>query len=162
MEDIHDIKLPLGWPVWVWVLLALGVVIIAVAIWLYVRQRIKASKVPPPPIPPGEMALKRLGELGAQQLPAKGEFKAYYFVLSDILRRYIEDRLHIRAPEMTTEEFLIKVKADEHMSSEHKNILRDFMDVSDMVKFAKHAPTVEDAAKSFNLVLHFVQETNNW
>ena len=47
-----------------------------------------------------------LNRLRAQGLIEQGQFEDYYVQLSSIVRHYLEDRFHLRAPEMTTEEFL--------------------------------------------------------
>ena len=61
---------------------------------------------PPPPVPAHIIAYAALRELFAQNLVARGLIKPYYFALSTILRRYIENRFGLQAPEQTTEEFL--------------------------------------------------------
>ena len=45
----------------------------------------------------------------ARGLIAEGAFKEYYSALSGIVRTYVEQRFRIRAPEMTTEAFLLAV-----------------------------------------------------
>ncbi len=89
----------------------------------------------------------------------KGKTKAYYIELSDIMRRYLENRFNIRAPEMTTEEFLIKVKEDSVLSLEHKGLLRDFLLNCDLVKFAKYQPAEQEAGLSFASAKKLIDQT---
>ncbi len=164
IEDIKDIKPPLNLPLhwledfwWAWLLLAL--IIIAVAVFFFVRRKKAIEFQQAPPLPPWEKAMRQLEELGVKDLSGQGLWRDYYFTLSTILRHYIEERFAIKAAEMTTEEFLQKVKNEGVLSSEQKNTLRDFMIIADMVKFAKHAPLRDEAQQSFDLVLKFVKET---
>jgi len=92
-------------------------------------------------------------------LPGKGEIKKYYYILSDILRKYIEDRFNIKAPEMTTPEFLVYLKDSKELSAQQKEILKDFLVHCDMVKFAKYGPSAKEIDESFDIVIKFVNET---
>ncbi len=110
--DIRDIKPPedLAFP-WRSVLLS-GAVLVAllgtgIALY-YVLNRFRRAAAPPPR-PAHEVALEALAHLRAQRLPQAGQFEAYYVSLSAIVRTYLEDGLQVRAPEMTTEEFLVAV-----------------------------------------------------
>ncbi|MBI4309916.1 MAG: hypothetical protein HY591_06255, partial [Candidatus Omnitrophica bacterium] len=77
------------------------------------------------------------------------------------VRHYLEDRFQIKAPEMTTEEFLNLVKTSPALKEEHKRILRDFLNGCDMVKFARHEPTVEEAQANFDLARQLIEETRD-
>jgi hypothetical protein len=165
IEEIKDIKPPVNLPMnlledfwWLWILLAVIAIGLGLYFFLRHRKKVKLQQVVPP-LPPWEMALRQLEELGVKDFPGRGEWREYYFRLSDILRHYIEDRFVIKAAEMTTEEFLQKVKNEGVLSSEQKSTLKDFMNIADMVKFAKLAPLREEADKSYDLVLRFVKET---
>ena len=94
-----------SWPWWV-----LGVLVALVAgVLLWRRNRksadVQATITPPPP-PPHERALQALQALLSRHLPEQGDVEPYFVELSEILRRYVEDRFGLRAPEQTTEEFL--------------------------------------------------------
>ncbi len=164
IEEIKDIKPPVNLPLnlledfwWAWLLLAL--IAIATAVYFFLRRKKAIALQQAPPLPPWEKAMRQLEELGVKDLPGQGLWRDYYFALSTILRHYIEERFAIKAAEMTTEEFLQKVKNEGVLSSDQKNTLRDFMNIADMVKFAKHSPMRDEAQQSFDLVLRFVKET---
>lgn len=106
-----------------------------------------------------EKAYKRFSELKAKDLPGHGLVKEYYSMLSDIVRRYLEERFAYKAPEMTTEEFLDFVKKDPKMQKAHKDILKEFLSHCDMVKFAKYGPAPLEMIDSFNAAKNFVDET---
>ena len=61
-----------------------------------------------------------------------------------IIRRYLEDRFELRAPELTTEEFLTVAGTPVLLSHEHQKLLRDFLRQADLVKFAGVQATKQD------------------
>jgi hypothetical protein len=83
----------------------------------------------------------------------------YYVELSFIIRRYIEDRFDVRAPEMTTEEFLSKVKDMNVLSDEQKALLKNFLSYCDLIKFAKYGSTYEEMEASFESAKKFIGQT---
>src|ERR1035438_8212912 len=120
MEDIRDIKglvpLPHNWW-WLWLLLGLAA-ILALAYWLWKRrQPTDATNALPPPTP-YELAIRALQQLREENPPVE----EFYTRLSDIVRRYLEGRFYLRAPERTTEEFLYEVSQDR--SEEHTSELQ--------------------------------------
>ncbi|MFC1480537.1 hypothetical protein ACFL5Y_03735 [Candidatus Omnitrophota bacterium] len=92
-------------------------------------------------------------------LPGQGRIKEYYVRLSDIVRHYLEDRFSFRAPEMTTEEFMERVKNSSEMLKKHKELLGDFLSHCDMVKFAKYGPTSLEMLDSFQSAERLVDQT---
>jgi len=94
-------------------------------------------------------AYRALEALRAKDYPRRGLIKEFYGELSDIVRTYIEQRFNIRAPEMTTEEFLYYLKDNRVFSYEDKSLLREFLSACDLVKFARHRPQEEDIERSF-------------
>jgi hypothetical protein len=85
---------------------ALAALTLLVLGWRWLRRRRRHAERAAPPRPAHEIAAEALRALRARRLPEAGEFKEFYSALSDIVRRYLEDRFRLRAPEMTTEEFL--------------------------------------------------------
>jgi hypothetical protein len=112
-----------------------------------------------PPRPPQDIAREELERLRRRGLIAEGAFKEYYSSLSDIVRTYVEHRFHIRAPEMTTEEFLLVAARGGKLLGPHRALLSDFLVESDLVKFARHMPTIADSERAWTAARRFVDET---
>ena len=129
----------------------------AAGVYVYLRRRKKAHLAPP--LAPWEVAYQRLRELDQRQLPKAGKYGPYYVDLSAILRYYIEDRFHLRAPEQTTPEFLAEAGRSRAVNDRHQKILAGFLRHCDRVKFAQYVPAQEDMDRSFTDVLQFVDET---
>ncbi len=133
---------------------ALIVFAIALCIW---RQR-AACRVAPP-IPPHCWAFEQLDDLERRQLPALGRTHEFYFLLSAILRGYIERRFSLRAPEQTTGEFLEIIQDHALFTPDQKSLLREFLQACDMVKFALHEPQDVEIAIAFATAREFVDQT---
>ena len=112
-----------------------------------------------PPEPPHEVALAALNKLRARHLIEDGKCEEYYVQLSAIVRRYLEDRFSVRAPEMTTEEFLVAVAGDGRLAPPHRRLLGDFLSQADLVKFARHLPTLQDSDNAHAAARRFVEDT---
>ncbi|HTS18656.1 MAG TPA: DUF4381 family protein [Verrucomicrobiae bacterium] len=156
MQDIHDIKgfvpLPYSWW-WVWLLLA--VVVAAVAFWLWKRKGPGAPALVDPPPSPYAVAIRELHRLRDENPPVE----EFYTRLSDIVRRYLEGQMGLRAPERTTEEFLYEVSRDHSLSREHRELLGAFLQEADLVKFARHQPGAEDRQRALTAAEKFVEDT---
>ena len=161
ITDIHEIRGPVSIPgEWLWLWIALGVVLVTAGIFWAVRffmARKRASVLPPKPA--WERALDAITKIENAGYVPKGLIKEYYSELSGVVRWYIEERFDVRAPEMTTEEFIHAVRYSDRLTDAQQGFLRDFLNASDMVKFAKFVPTAEEMYRSLRLARVFVQET---
>jgi len=164
--DIRDIKspweLPRDWKLIA--LIAAGVALILLLAGLgyyYWRKRQGKSLLPEkqePLRPAHEIALEALRKLRASDLLATGQIKAYYVELTEIVRRYIEGRYFVPALELTTGELMENLRAVS-VESRAKEMLRDLLERSDLVKFAKYAPAPDDHERAFQLAEAFVETT---
>lgn len=136
---------------------AAAALITAFVLWL--RSRGGAPSAARERLTPYQTAMRELSRLQKDHLPEKGFVKQYYSRLSCIVRTYIEDRFSLRAPEMTTEEFMEEAKASKELDSTRKNLLNEFLVNCDMVKFARYGPTPEEMGKSFSSAENFIEQT---
>ncbi|MBF0532726.1 MAG: hypothetical protein HQL23_06460 [Candidatus Omnitrophica bacterium] len=161
-DEIRDVQPPVDLPSYEWIIVAV-LLVLAVVAWLlfhwWKQPKSRAAAFAEARLTDWEKAFARLKELRAADLLARGDVNGFYFQLSGILRVYIEERFAIRAPEMTTEEFLISLKDAPQLSGLQKNTLKEFLISCDMIKFARYAPPPEAADKAFELVWRFVEET---
>jgi hypothetical protein len=165
-EAIHDISPPVPLPrtfldsLAAKLLLGLGSVALLAALAAYLIHRGRRGTESPPPVtPPDEIALRDLDALEAEDLPGKGFVKLFSQGVSDILRRYIEGRFGIDAPELTTEEFLASLTFSCEFEADHQQLLRAFLTHCDLVKFAEHRPTIEDMSETSGTCRRFILES---
>lgn len=161
-KDIKDIKPPLALeyvPVTPIVWLCIGMAVATIAIFMLRRIRRKRKLAPPPPRSPQLIAYDELERLRAMDLIAKGRVKEYYVRISDIVRRYIERRFSLKAPDRTTEEFLAEAGASGLLDPRARTLVGDFLEQCDMVKFARYGPTAEEIDGVYAAAKRFVDET---
>jgi len=127
----------------------------------FLFKRKKKQKIIILPRPAHEIAYEALYALKQKEYLKNREFNLYYIELSDIVRRYLENRFDLRAPQMSTEEFLNSVKNNKALSYEHKSLLRDFLFHCDLVKFAKYEPNEKEANLSFESAKKLIDQTRD-
>lgn len=158
-ENMSPLELPRTIPWWVF-LIGILLLTAAAAGYFYWRKR-RAQKAAEPEIPPlpHEIAYREIERLLAEKLIEKGKSKLFYLRLSNILRHYIEDRFGLRAPERTTEEFLVELRHSMTFDARHKDLLKSFLRHCDMVKFAELQPTPGEVDGAVGSCKRFVDET---
>lgn len=137
-----------------WILGVLVLALLALVVWYILKHRkprVDENGVPlkGPVIPPYNKAIGDLESLKQQKLWQVGKLKEYYSGLSDIAREYIEGQFNVNAVEMTTDDILRDVR-ELNFDPEIYGKLKDTMELSDLVKFAKYttSPLENDNAMS--------------
>jgi hypothetical protein len=111
------------------------------------------------PRPPWEIAIEELARLRSAKLVEAGRVEEFYVGLSGLVRRYVERRFLIMAPEMTTDEFLREAKKHASLTAPHKELLAGFLAASDLVKFARYVPDAGEAQNAMEAAERFVRES---
>lgn len=160
---LRDVKSPVDFPAnsilfIIISFLVLGIFLILVKRLFLKAKPVKASKETDTRTPL-EIAYAHLADLEKSSLLEEGRFKEYYSRLADIVRQYFENEFRIRAPEMTTEEFLWSLEQSGRFSADTNRILIQLMNVCDMVKFAKHIPCMEDGQKGLAIARQLIDQT---
>jgi hypothetical protein len=107
-------------------------------------------------VPPHEWALRQLEALVDERLAERNLVSEFYFRLSMIVRRYIERRFDLMAPEWTTQEFMTRVQLNSRLPAEYRPLLGDFLQACDLVKFARHAPQRDEIEATLSTARDFV------
>ncbi len=139
-----------------------GLIVILLLGYYFYKNKNKTQAAVTEEIPvivlPHEKALKALDELDQNKLWQNGQVKEYQSQLTGIIRQYLEDRYHITAPEMTTDEIsaaLSKLDFDQR----YTGILRDILQIADLVKFAKAIPEEDVHSRFMTMAIDFVEKT---
>jgi len=161
LKDIkRPINEPLGWSdIWPWLLTILTLVLIILLFkkYLFTKKEIEQNIKPTVTIPADIIALEELSELENAKIWQKGNIKEYHSQLSEIIRRYAENRFKFIALELTTDEILNEMKPilDENLLTN----LRILLQRADLAKFAKSEPIDTENAESMVLSKEFVTTT---
>jgi hypothetical protein len=156
-EDIRDIRGPkFIFPPWLLPAVIAGVVLLALSAlglrrWLRRRRR-------PRVLLPFEIALQRLEEMRALMQPE--DAREFSIAVSDVVRRYIEERFGVTATHRTTEEFLHDLLESSHAPlARHRALLSEFLQQCDLVKFAGMSLTLHNMESLHHSARAFVLET---
>lgn len=140
---------------WVYIWLCLGVLAVA-GIAALVIVKLKNRVVRRSAF---EIAINQLEQLVNRKLPEQNQVDLFYVELTLIIRRYLENRFELRAPELTTEEFLVAVADSAELTPDHKKLLQEFLRHADLVKFAGIQPSESDIEASLEKANRFLMET---
>jgi len=165
-DVIFDIVPPLTAPVTFseivpWLVIALiSLAVIYLLARFLPRNPLRKFVRPPAPVEPAHViALRELYKLRDEELCQKGEVKEFYSRLSDILRRYIDNRYGIMSPELTTDETVRMLQKAAVTTHDQMSLVKELLSVSDMVKFAKYLPQSEIHERSHKDGIRFVELT---
>ncbi|MCB2180436.1 MAG: hypothetical protein KQH63_00235 [Desulfobulbaceae bacterium] len=158
---LADIQAPLSLPVPpLYYLLAGCALFVVLALLVYIVRRKKTPQKLPPPIAAHLQALEKINMLLGENKNIT-DYSLFYNRLSLILRRYIEKRFGIKAPEQTSEEFLQALGSASMFSDQQKNLLKHFLLHSDLIKFAQMTPTDSEIMESVELCRNFISATGD-
>ncbi|MBP6629423.1 MAG: hypothetical protein KBG28_14630 [Kofleriaceae bacterium] len=144
-------------PWWVWAAAGAGALVVIGAVGWWVRgrrRRVVAAKVSA-----YQVALRRLLALEAAGLPDAGAVDGWFVELSGVVRQYLEGRYDIRAPELTSEEFLQVAARSPELADEHRVLLQQFMERCDRVKFAGYRPDGDESLATLRAARGFIEDT---
>jgi hypothetical protein len=157
LRDIREVvEIPNPWR---WVgRAAAGVALLALAAvgyWLWRRQASRAQAAAPPENP-ADIARRQL--LAAEASMANP--RDFGVAVSDAIRRYLENRFGLRAPEQTTEEFLAGLQQRPVLDQRHQELLVEFLEQCDFLKFAGAQPDPDVEAGLLAAGRRLVEETD--
>jgi len=142
---------------WVWWLLA-GLLLAAAAVYFYLRKRRRKEEEPEPvapALPADFVALRELAHIETLGLLEEDEYKKYYTLVVDVIRRYVENRYRIMAMDRTTFEILEDVGAHGLQIDDLAGLLNE----ADLVKFAKFVPNIENGKTALETARDIVVRT---
>ncbi len=134
--------------------------------WFVLRKKPLTEEEKEALLPPYDRALLELKKLDNSKYLIKDEYKQYYSELTDIVRSYLEEDVHVSALESTTNELINKLemlkdagelKLEDDTIKQFKNILQ----TADLVKFAKSKPPTSVAHQDRKAVEQIVVKTHD-
>lgn len=162
--ELKDIKqpmeAPIGWSdIWPWLLGIVVLILITYILKKYVFTKKEALKIEKPKviIPADIIALKELINLEKAKIWQEGKIKEYHSSLSEIVRRYTEERFQFIALELTTDEIIDELKSK--LKQEQIQNLKTLLQRADLAKFAKSKPIESENTESMLLAKNFVNNT---
>ena len=163
IKDYLAVEKSFQFPNWIWKVLLVFVVLIALAYLIYRLWQRKKEKQQQ--IPPYEQALKSLSELDSSNYIEERNLREYYSRLTFISRRYLEDKVEVRAMEYTTNELIadLQLRKDAQKIRLQQKTIEDFKQIlerADLAKFARSRPDVITAKEDRKFIGEFTDEVN--
>ena len=110
-----------------------------------------------PKLPPHQVALQEMERIKSEKSWQRDDVKQYYTELTDALRVYMEERFGFNAMEMTSDEILAQL--NQQPDKEWIGELRELFQMSDLVKFAKYQPLINENDMNLINAIDFVNKT---
>lgn len=79
-----------------------------------------------------------------------------YQNINTLFRSYIQETFNVKAPHLTTEEFLIEASQKKEISENKQELLKTFLKESDRIKFKGKSPTYKDLELSLKLIKEII------
>lgn len=156
---IKEKKTVADYLIFLWVALGL---LAAFLLWKFLPKltQKKVEEIPEIVIkrPAHVIALEQLHQLKQEQLWKIGEIKAYQSKLTHVIREYLENRYGIKALESTTDEIITDLRKVQ-FDKKDEEVLKNILQVADLVKFAKAKPTDEVHEQFLHYATEFVDKT---
>jgi hypothetical protein len=142
-QQFHDIAPPVDYsliPTWVvFVGIFLTLTLIGAIVWLITRSR----KQPVPIKSARERAMELLDRI-EDEIEILSPYQ-FSIRVSDILRGYVTEQYKLPVTRQTSIEFLNIIKTASPFSEEERELLKDFLDRCDLIKFARYEATTADS-----------------
>jgi len=162
--ELKDIKqpmeAPIGWSdIWPWLvsILLFALIVFFLKKYVFNKKEYVKSEKQKVIIPADIIALKELITLETAKIWQEGKIKEYHSSLSEIVRRYTEERFQFIALELTTDEIIDELKSK--LNQEQIQNLKTLLQRADLAKFAKSKPIESENTESMLLAKNFVNNT---
>ncbi|QWX83433.1 hypothetical protein H0I23_13355 [Cellulophaga sp. HaHaR_3_176] len=153
---------------WKWILgIALGILIITGLLYWFVWRKKKLTEDEKIALlPPYDRAMIELKKLENSKYLIQDEYKQYYSELTDIVRSYLEEDVHISALESTTDQLIEKLEmlkdaGNLKLDNDTINQFKQILQTSDLVKFAKSKPDTSVAEQDRKAIENIVTKTKD-
>ena len=152
IKPIQEVKKPFTSYGWILTIIAavLLLLIVAFVYFVFIRKKKFPFLQTQKKLLPFDRAIQDLKELQNSKYLIQSQHKEYYTRLTDIVKAYLEEEIHILAKESTTDELLTKInllqeKGKLNLNQETITNLKRVLQTADLVKFAKNKPSDDNA-----------------
>ncbi|SDQ11250.1 BatD family protein [Flagellimonas zhangzhouensis] len=147
--------------------IVLGLAIIGgLVYWFFLRKKPLTEEEKEALLPPYDRAILELKKLENSRYLIQDEYKQYYSELTNIVRMYLEEDVHVTAMESTTSELITKLEmlrdaGELKLEDDTLQQFQKILQTADLVKFAKSKPATSVAEQDRLLVEQIVTQTHD-
>ncbi|MGB7396154.1 MAG: hypothetical protein WA913_17360 [Pricia sp.] len=153
---------------WWWILGILsGLAIVGgLLYWFVFRKKPLTEEEKVAMLPAYDRALLELKKLENSKYLIQDEYKQYYSELTDIVRSYLEEDVHVTAMESTTDELIYKLEllrdaGELRLEDDTLKQFKRILQTADLVKFAKSRPESSVAQNDRKAIEEIVVKTHD-
>jgi hypothetical protein len=154
-QELHDIAPPVDYSLLPpWLVFVAAFVVLAILggiVWLLMRWLRK----PKPEVSPRTRAMELLDQ-ARREIADKSPYE-FSIRVSDILRRFVMEQFRLPMTRQTSVEFLEAAAREPLFTGEDKELLGDFLNRCDLIKFARYEATAADSELLLEEATRFVQ-----
>lgn len=164
IKPVIDVEKPSEvFSMWI-VYVLLGLLLLGVLLYFLFFRKTKAERAAENKLAPFEEAIQHLAQLDSEGLLAANEYKKYYSELTDVLKKYLDEKVYDNALESTSDELieqleLLRDSGKLPISKEAIVALSSVLKTSDLVKFAKSQPDEGTARVDRDTIEKMLHET---
>ena len=154
-QEFHDIAPPVDYfllkPWMIFCAVAGTLLLVGLTTWLVKRWRNRPVII----LTPRQRAMEQLARIETEI----EKLTPYQFSIrvSDILRRYVTEQYQLPVTRQTSVEFLNALAASSPFSGDDRELLGDFLNRCDLIKFARYEATIEDSRLLLEEATRFVK-----
>ncbi|MGI9550903.1 MAG: hypothetical protein ACR2MT_06880 [Aurantibacter sp.] len=153
------------WKILFFVLLGL-LIVGGLLYWFVIRKKPLSEEEKEALLPPYDRALLELKKLENSKYLIQDEYKKYYTELTDIVRSYLEEDVHVTALESTTDQLIDKLEmlkdaGELKLEDETLKQFQQILQTADLVKFAKSKPATSIAEEHRKSIEQIVIKTHD-
>ncbi len=141
---------------WIWLWIVAGALVLGTALFFLMRRRRKIKQAESRAMDPFQNLENSLSTLPIDQLET-GQYRPYFEMISESIRRFLENTLHINAMEFSTREIRFSLQ-EIQLDQSTQDIVRHILSLCDRVKYAKHEPEFSQVRtlleESISLMFH--------
>jgi hypothetical protein len=162
IKGLQRIPTRFNWWILLWLALAGSLIFLIFKIPRFRKLVVKEEEAPVLIVPPEEahlVALRELEHLRRSKLLSLHQFKDFHSELTHILKTYLERRYLIDALDLTTYELMLSIAPLSEINEEIQAELKQILETSDLIKFAKAQSNELDSGKALTRVVDIVNKT---
>ena len=148
-------KVRRNWYIWVIILI---LILAATGYFIFRKYYAKPEIVKVKTLTAPEEAYQRIKELDRKQLWQKGKIKEYHTEITGIIRNYFERQFKIIALKLTSNETIAELSV-RGVNPDVCQLVDEFFTLADMVKFAKHIPSLETNSRMIEVASKIVESS---
>lgn len=147
-----------------WIILLIIITLCIIVFFIFKNRKKRTPQEKIALLPAFDRAILGLENLKKSRFLLESKHKEYYSELTDIIRRYLEEEIHISATESTTDELMTKIELlldskKLNLSTETINNLKKVLKKADLVKFAKSHPHDTEATSDLQTIENVIIKT---